>query len=554
MIYTLESAIPILKNEYGNKKDKINIFCQFFIHPNKERYNEILFCLHKNVQNPHIDKIYLLNERIYTSEELGVIVSNKIIQVDINKRLSYKDVFNYVDNNNVNGFFCIINSDIFFDETLQQLHLTNLAEEKYMFAQLRFEYDNIRKQSVIFGSTSASQDTWIFHSNFIKNITKYNKMFGFNLGMLGCDNKILYLLNIIGFKIINDPNFIKTYHYHTTQIRNYSNTNLVPKPYCLINPRFYKIINIAVSPSFRHLDNLSFYDNDTIHNYISNKITSNQAFIIPRIAGIENNVAVFARNLLLSNDNNQIQQFYQNLCNLKNPMKNNAGIHFTDTNSYFQYSKMYLKAFENCEMYTGWEKNGEVYKYIKYSHDYIENNLPTSKKMLWAFSLDIFHYIHDIPWTLSLKGKKILLISAFEESLKKQIPIRDKIYGIDLFPDCEFILLKPPQTQGTEISLNFSIELNNFCTKLDTIKDDYDVALVSCGGYGNLVCNYIFEKHNKSAIYVGGVLQMYFGILGNRWLEERKDIVNMYLNQYWVRPMNSEKPANHKSVERGCYW
>ena len=113
MIYTLESAIPILKNEYGNKKDKINIFCQFFIHPNKERYNEILFCLHKNVQNPHIDKIYLLNERIYTSEELGVIVSNKIIQVDINKRLSYTDVFNYVDNNNVNGFFCIINSDIF---------------------------------------------------------------------------------------------------------------------------------------------------------------------------------------------------------------------------------------------------------------------------------------------------------------------------------------------------------------------------------------------------------------------------------------------------------
>ena len=211
MIYTLESAIPILKNEYGNKKDKINIFCQFFIHPNKERYNEILFCLHKNVQNPHIDKIYLLNERIYTSEELGVIVSNKIIQVDINKRLSYTDVFNYVDNNNVNGFFCIINSDIFFDETLQQLHLTNLAEEKYMFAQLRFEYDNIRKQSVIYGSTSASQDTWIFHSNFIKNITKYNKMFGFNLGILGCDNKILYLLNIMGFKIINDPNFIKSY-------------------------------------------------------------------------------------------------------------------------------------------------------------------------------------------------------------------------------------------------------------------------------------------------------------------------------------------------------
>ena len=35
----------------------------------------------------------------------------------------------------------------------------------------------------------------------------------------------------------------------------------------------------------------------------------------------------------------------------------------------------------------------------------------------------------------------------------------------------------------------------------------------------------------KPAIYVGGVLQMYFGILGQRWVRERPDILRMYLNE-----------------------
>jgi hypothetical protein len=235
-VIILNSEIPVLKKEYGFINNKINIFYQFFIHENKERYNEILFCLLQNVKNPHIDKIYLLNERIYTDIELG-IVSDKIIQVNINKRLTYKDVFNYIDKNNINGFFCIINADIFFDETVKKLHLTNLAEEKIMFAQLRFDYNTNTKKSVIFGPNIYSQDTWIFHTNFIKELTiDDSNSFNIELGLPGCDNRILYLFNIIGFKIINYPDLIKTYHYHTTQIRNYSIKDVMKGPYIFVNP------------------------------------------------------------------------------------------------------------------------------------------------------------------------------------------------------------------------------------------------------------------------------------------------------------------------------
>jgi hypothetical protein len=71
-----------------------------------------------------------------------------------------------------------------------------------------------------------------------------------------------------------------------------------------------------------------------------------------------------------------------------------------------------------------------------------------------------------------------------------------------------------------------------------------------------MVCNYIYERHGKSAIYVGGVLQMYFGILGERWIRERPDIIKMFVdgNDAWTRPSELEKPKNYINVEGACYW
>lgn len=130
----------------------------------------------------------------------------------------------------------------------------------------------------------------------------------------------------------------------------------------------------------------------------------------------------------------------------------------------------------------------------------------------------------------------------------------NEIYGKDLFPGCSFILLKPPQTQGDEPSQEFDIEFNSFCGQINKIKDEFDVALCSCGGYGNPICAFIYKHLNKSAIYVGGVLQMYFGIYGNRWLKERKDIMQLYLNKHWSRPKLSEKPKSADKIEDNCYW
>ena len=122
-----------------------------------------------------------------------------------------------------------------------------------------------------------------------------------------------------------------------------------------------------------------------------------------------------------------------------------------------------------------------------------------------------------------------------------------------LFPDCEFVFLKPPQTHGKNKSRKLEVEFNNFVKRIDEIKDSFDVALCSCGGYGNPICGAIYDM-GKSAIYVGGVLQMYFGIYGERWVRDRPDIMRMYMNKHWSRPKVSERPKNYKDVEKSCYW
>lgn len=534
--------------------DPINIFCQYYIDSNRDRAKEINQCLRLNNENPYISKIYLLNERIYTSEELNITEPNKIIQVNMSKRISYQDVFKYITDNNIIGYHVIINSDIFLDGTIHKIRYSDMHLNKKMHAILRYELDTTNiKNSKIFGPRFDSQDTWILHSNF-NVLPNQQKIFNFQFGKPGCDNKLVYLMNILGYDIINDPLLIKTYHYHTSQVRNYTNKDVIKQPWGFVVPyniHYSKIIpSLGVDLSVVHLETkkfneISFDDNTVLYNYILKKFENNEHFIVPRISCIETDFSMLGD---LIKKYGLKPDFYNMLKRMLPVMKNNAGIKLLSIESAVLYSQMYVDAFENSEIFFGWEMSGEM-KVIAQSYNYIKNKL--NKPIIWASVLDVYHYIYACPWTLALKGKKVLIISCFAKRIETKIPIREKIFGIDLFPDCEIITISPPQTQGGNESEEFMIELQKFTQKLDLL--EYDVALVSAGGYGNIICNYIYNK-GKSAVYVGGVLQMYFGILGSRWLTDRPDVIRLFLNEYWSKPTDEEKPHGYKNIEKGCYW
>ena len=542
--------------------DPIHVFTQFFIPGDPIRLRELQFCLRTNVNMLNVHQIHLLGERIYSDVELG-IQSNKIIQTVVGHRLTFQDVFLYIRNHNICGFHILLNSDICFsNQALNNLRLSNISQNKTMFALLRHEYKpSDPHSSPLFGPRFDSQDTWIFHSNFPIH-KKHENAFCFKFGQPGCDNKMVYLMRVLGYNVVNDPTFIQTFHVHSSKTRSYSSKDAVPQPWGVVSPVGYNVLQMPIclgmNPRSIHtftngFKTIMFEDNIILHDYIVKKCANNEPFIVPRISGIENNVAVYTR-IIKEHGTNAPPQLQDYIRKILPAMKNNAGIQLSSMNTLYQYSDEYLRAFQHCELFAGWDIQGNYIAHIYHSHNYMQKMYGTSRTIFWALALDIFHYIYNQPWTHALKGKRLLIISPFEETLREKIPIRAKLYDdVDLFPDCEITVLKPPQTQAGETSREFNVELAAFKTRVDAVLDTFDVALISCGGYANPICAHIFDK-GKSAIYVGGVLQMYFGILGERWVKERPDIVRLFTNEHWSRPKPSERPKNSKNVEGGCYW
>ena len=205
-------------------KDAINICYQFYIDKSAERQKEIVECLARNVSNPLIDKIYLLNEKIYTDEELG-IKSDKIIQKNIHKRLTYKDLFDSVDKYKIEGYVVLCNADIFFDNTLENLFFTDLSLGKIMLCQLRFEYIDNNSHHALFGAhintySGASADAWIFHSKF--NVpAELRDHFDFPLGIPMCELHFSFLMYTLRYILIKDPYYVRIFHHHQSGKRNY---------------------------------------------------------------------------------------------------------------------------------------------------------------------------------------------------------------------------------------------------------------------------------------------------------------------------------------------
>jgi len=452
-------------------------------------------------------------------------------------------LFRLIEEHNINGYVAIANSDIFFDKSIENVWRYDLIH-KNILTLCRYEFDGIsrlRECSIFAEGRPDSQDAWIFHSG--NNIRKeYRHIFDFEMGKPGCDNKLIYLFQILGYQCYNEPGVVKIYHNHNTPSRNYSIKDKIPSPWCVIYPTIENDTRTEKDITYNLV-----IENDRLRNYLENKIQNNKHFIIPRIAGIENKLAYFGV-MMMQNKHNYQPQLLEKFLSV---MKNNAGIKITNPPSIMKYATTYLQAFHECDLYFDWEPWGNVAQSIFDSLLFIHLNF--NKTRVSALTLDIFHNIHSNPWTRTLRGKRLLIVSPFVESMREKLNHREKIYGIDLFPECEFVFLKPPQTQANCQSEEFDIELECFVSKIREIKDDFDIALVSCGGYGNLVCSKIYQM-NKSAIYVGGVLQMYFGIYGTRWERERGDIMKLYKNEYWTRPKETERPDGFQNVENSCYW
>tara|TARA_Y100000590_G_C15595138_1_gene967733 strand:- start:432 stop:1289 length:858 start_codon:yes stop_codon:yes gene_type:complete len=246
------------------------------------------------------------------------------------------------------------------------------------------------------------------------------------------------------------------------------------------------------------------------------------------------------------NKNNNIDK----LSNVLNLATNWDGIYYDSLEMVNAYAIKYNKALENSDRLATFPE------LCKPQHDYyIEKyNLNTvHNRVLEPFYICLED---NIPWTHFLLNKKVLIIHPFIESFKKQIENNFSIFSDKsiFLEGQEFIFYKPFQSlAGLRPHNNWLETFQIMCN--DISKLDFDIALLGCGGYGVPLCDFIKSKLNKSAIYVGGGLQLLFGVMGQRWENNElwKKIISEN-NCTFIKPSGNEIIKHKEIVEGGCYW
>jgi hypothetical protein len=165
---------------------------------------------------------------------------------------------------------------------------------------------------------------------------------------------------------------------------------------------------------------------------------------------------------------------------------------------------------------------------------------------------DLEPYYHQNPWSEVLTGRKVLVIHPFVASIENQYRQREHLFQDKrVLPEFELITLRAVQSLARN-----PVPFDNWFEAFDSMceqigKINFDVAIIGAGAYGFPLAAFV-KRSGRQAVHLGGAVQVLFGIKGLRWNSE-PGVLKLF-NEYWVRPLPEEAPANYKTVENGCYW
>jgi hypothetical protein len=200
------------------------------------------------------------------------------------------------------------------------------------------------------------------------------------------------------------------------------------------------------------------------------------------------------------------------------------------------------------------------------SHQYFEKFMPLRAGIPKIQLEMLYPFFVEHPWTRVLKGKKVLVIHPFVNTIKQQYAKREQLFeNKDILPEYELITLKAVQTiAGNKSEFKDWFEALAYMEQ-QIDKMDFDIALIGCGAYGMPLAAHV-KRLGKQAVHIAGGLQLLFGIKGKRWTEEhigtfeyRPGVVLSWdyrslFNENWCFPLAIDTPNNAEVVEGGCYW
>lgn len=235
----------------------------------------------------------------------------------------------------------------------------------------------------------------------------------------------------------------------------------------------------------------------------------------------------------------------------KSEIFSNAGFYSNSWDEIDKFSRLYADALSETDVLGAW---GVAFTWIEGKYLNWDNSklIPVGHTAPWVDSYSENQQLNpETPWSLHLQGKRVLVISAFSDSISKQHHRINSVFPATNFPNFSLSVIKSPITAGQKEQSGKSwFEL------LDEMKhqidlEEFDVALIAAGAYSYPLAAYV-KKEGKIGIHCGGGLQLFFGVMGNRWNNTPE--VLRHLNSEWVRPTEAERPKNAIQIENACYW
>lgn len=138
-----------------------------------------------------------------------------------------------------------------------------------------------------------------------------------------------------------------------------------------------------------------------------------------------------------------------------------------------QWAKLYSVSLSDVDGFATFDTHSE---------DYVVNRYCSNAVLMQLLSLE--PYFYNSPWSRALKGRKVLVIHPFEDTIRKQYQYHEHLFqNKDVLPDFELKTIKAVQSVAGE-----STQFSSWFEALDYMKRqidacDFDVAIIGCGAY-----------------------------------------------------------------------
>lgn len=303
-----------------------------------------------------------------------------------------------------------------------------------------------------------------------------------------------------------------------------------------IRKRYIKLFSSEPLPPLKY-----DMDADHVSDIIYQALQSDKPCMITRFGSVElgcivNYLGVKNKNILDYIRGKAEPWWWTNLT--LHDMRINAGFFSICDENLRKFSELMIQDMAQIDILASWLLDENKFE-KELSHVY----------KIWLEYLN--PYWSKEPWSRALKGKKVLVVHPFVDSIQKQYQRKTLLHKHpDTLPDFELKTIKAVQSIGGICNEGFRdwFEALEYM-KAEIDKTDYDICILGCGAYGFPLAAHV-KRMGKKAIHMGGATQMLFGIRGKRWEEEYGE----FMNEYWIRPSKEETPEVAINIENGCYW